>query len=158
MDIQVKDNKPIRITTGILQIIYSIGLFVFSGLLILLFAIMYGLAESLGGEFSANNLILIEIAKFVWFFISPILLVNAIMLLTKKPSKVIISILNIIYLVVVSVLFVIFGGIFLALAIVPIALLVLNVFVLINAKKVQSNKNKTFNQEQANAEEIIIDD
>ena len=158
MDIQVEDNKPIRITTGILQIIYSIGLFVFSGLLILLFAIMYGLAESLGGEVSANNLILIEIAKFVWFFISPILLVNGIMLLTKKPSKVIISILNIIYLVVVSVLFVIFGGIFLALAIVPIALLVLNVFVLINAKKVQSNKNKTFNQEQASAEEIIVDD
>ena len=157
MDIQVEDNKPIRITTGILQIIYSIGLFVFSGLLILLFAIMYGLAESLGGEVSANNLILIEIAKFVWFFISPILLVNAIMLLTKKPSKVIISILNIIYLVVVSVLFVIFGGIFLALAIVPIALLVLNVFVLINAKKVGSKKNKTFNQEQASAEEIIVD-
>ena len=59
---------------------------------------------------------------------------------------------------IVSVLFVIFGGIFLALAIVPIALLVLNVFVLINAKKVQSNKNKTSNQEQASAEEIIVED
>ena len=157
MDNQVDDNKALKVITGIIQIIYSIGLFIFSGVMILLFALIYGLAESLGGEITATNLLLIDIAKYVWFFISPILLANGIMLLTRQPSKFIISLLNIIYFAIVSVLFVLFGGVLLALAVAPLSLLVLNVFVLINAKKVENQKNNTFNQEQVSREEIIVE-
>ena len=152
------NNNTLRLITGILQIVFSVGLILLSAVLLLIFGIVEGLAEGFGGELSGSGIVLLNITRYSLVYFALIGLTNGILLLVKDVSKVIVSSINIALFAIIAVLFFFLQtSVFYAFASLPIVMMVLNVFTLINENKINREKLNRFNSQKVEAEEIIVE-
>ena len=138
------NNSAISIVAGVLQIVFSVFLILFAGVLMLIFGIAEGLAEGLGGELNGEGLGLINVSRYslIWFALFS--LINGILLLINKVNKVGVCIANFVVLALISVLFLFLQTpLFYLVALIPVVLIVLNIVTLV---KVKSNKKEEFSE------------